>query len=252
MVRADQMAQPGTELAVLRAGIAARRGEASLAPLVARDACWCVDVFADAMPLRELRALADLAVELDPEFSGAHARVARLAALAGDEATALGAVAEAVRIAEPVTRHADPFTEALATEVAVRCFVAALPVAGTRPWWGLRARSAEAARERLRAARELVRAPYERCLGLGPFQMDEEAIAGELARVIAAVDALLALGTRARWRAMRRLAAACASDEPLPSPGGVSRLERHRAEPLFDPVPLDLAVLADRLASAAG
>ena len=237
----DALVEGGRELDVLREGIRLRTPEAR-APgfwsgLVARDASWCADVFADRLSLRDRRDLAELAVELEPDFAGALSLAARVAAMDGDDRRAREAAEHARAAAEAVDRHGDPLLEALATEAATECLAAA----------GARAPRTGQARARLPArAREAQR----RCGELTAYQRDAPAIRGHLETMIALTEALSQAG-----RAQRRLAAdrlpGLLAEPRRPSP---SRLAAHRAAPLFDPVALDLEqiVLALDAAGAPG
>ena len=89
--------------------------------LRARDICWALDVFGEALDPLEALSLAIHASELDPEFAGVQSRVARCAATAGHFGLAGSAAASAIRLAEPVDAYDDPLFEALASEAVVRC-----------------------------------------------------------------------------------------------------------------------------------
>ena len=138
-VLADELVAAGEELDVLRLGIQRRLPDARepgfWRPLVARDLCWCADVFADALTVGERRGHAHLAVGLEPDFGGAAALEARMAAMDCDFGAAHRLAERALAVAETVEAHPDPLVEALATDVAVRCLglVAGSPPARAAP-----------------------------------------------------------------------------------------------------------------------
>ena len=77
--RADELLEAGTELQVLRRGISVHLDAATVGTtfwngLVARDICWCLDVFPDELPIAEQVGLAATAVKLEPDFAGALAQ----------------------------------------------------------------------------------------------------------------------------------------------------------------------------------
>ena len=124
IIRADALVTAGREREVLLDGIAERRS-GDEAPyrrrLLARDICWCLDVFSDELDDAEVLRLARDAVRLDEDFSGAAARLARIAAVGGALDIAQSAAARALALAEPVQRYPDAIFEALATDIVVTC-----------------------------------------------------------------------------------------------------------------------------------
>ena len=132
--------------------------------LLSRDLCWCLDVFGDELDARERLRLARDAVALDGDFSGAAARLARLAARSGDLDEARSAAERASSLAKPVQRFADARFDAVATELAVCCFALLAAALRPAPRWlpgAIRARRERARREQ--CEREL--ACEAECLG---------------------------------------------------------------------------------------
>jgi hypothetical protein len=129
-VSVEHLIPPAERAGVLRAGIAEIRSEVGthpfLAPFVARDLLWYLDVFGDRLPLKEQLGLARQAVELEPEFVSAQAHLALVASLLGRWEEAKAAAVDAERVAQGVDRHQDPLFEALAVGVAVGCLALAL------------------------------------------------------------------------------------------------------------------------------
>jgi hypothetical protein len=240
LVRADKLVAEGEERSVLLAGIAEHRsrGADSLwAALVARDICWCLDVFSDALSLREQRELARQAVDLDPDFSGAHTRLARVATLACDWQAARGAGTRGLEIAQSAKHHDDPLVEALATDISVKCFAAL----GRR--LGFRARSRS---ESTATTLEEVRRTFGRCSELHPFWLDRERVLGDLEFLISIVERLSEETNGLRRKVARSLARAKDDELDLPDlrPSG---LERHRRVAMYDPLTRDLDRMALRL-----
>jgi hypothetical protein len=249
LVRADELAGSGSELELLRSSIADLRELAAESPwwrkLVARDICWCLDVFADAIPPGEQRELAAAAVELDPEFGAAAARLARIAALAGELPVADAASSDALRIAEPVTSFADPLIEALATDVAVRCFAAVeapLPSAArTRLLSAVRMsdRWAREDADRTSIAIGALGRSVNRCLELEPLWSEKQRVEEDLCNLISTVQWLAAQPLPVRRRAARALAGA-RNGQP-PGAGSVfAGLADHRSVAMYDPLRRDL------------
>jgi hypothetical protein len=259
LVRADELAAPGSELESLRSSIADRRELAAESRwwrnLVARDICWCLDVFADAIPLGEQQELAAAAVELDPDFSGAAARLARIAALAGELPVAGVASSNALRIAEPVTSCADPLIEALATDVAVRCFAAVeipLPSATrTRLLSAVRMfdRWAREDADRTSLAMGSIARSLERCLELEPLWSDKQRVEENLANLISTVQWLAAQPLPVRRGAARALAAARNGQQPGAGTA-FAGLADHRSVAMYDPLRRDLDRLVVHLYDA--
>ena len=261
VTRADRLVAPGAERDALRGAIA-RHLESDATDgfwggLVARDICWCLDVFADELPLADQCGLARQAVTREPDFGAALARLARVASIAGDVRTSLDAAARAVQIAETVTRHPDPLVEALATDIAVKCLAAshgrlALGArAGTRcsRWSWRSVRGADERRECIRLTLLDVDRTMRRCTQLIPFQMDHDAITAQLRRLIAATEQLSAADGRGLACAARMLArppAAFLDMRRRRRPG----LEEHRTAGTLDPVSRDLDRMAVLLEGA--
>lgn len=263
VTRADYMLPKGDEFDVLRRGIAKHRLEAATDPgltnLLTRDICWCLDVFSDTLPPREQFALAKEAVEIEPEFGGALARLARVAILAGDVRTGLDAASRALSIAESVDRHPDPLLEALATEVGVKCLAAgqgrmsplAFVDAKQMRWSWRFTRIADDRRRRMKLAVAEVNGIFLRCAELTPFQMNPETILGNLRRLISTLERLSDEDGIALARTARALGRPHPDDLDMCArrPSG---LEQHRALGTLDPVTRDLermAVLLDAAVS---
>jgi hypothetical protein len=218
----------------LRDGIARAAGEAArrmvLRPLLARDACWFLDVFSDALPVSEHLALARRATEVDPDFCGALNRLAAALALAGRDRAARKASSRALRAAARAEVHADPLVESLATSICAGVLGALDGRRGRvrrllgRLGLSLRAgRPGGGSRE---TALEEMRKSLERCESLAPFQTHHHDVLVNLRFQLAALAWLTSsdesLGDAA-GRAMGRL-----EGGPLLSlswrPSGFSRL----------------------------
>jgi len=130
VTRADALLPPDRLAATLRSGIDDLEPKVTdspwLAPLVARDIVWSLDVFGDGLPPLEQLALGLRAISLDPDYGAAHCRVAVLAALCGDWEASRRSAAAALRLGEAVTRHDDPLLEALVATAVVGCLAAVL------------------------------------------------------------------------------------------------------------------------------
>ena len=108
----------------LRSGIArttrqARRRKV-LRPLLARDLCWYLDVFTDHLVMDEYLELARRASHWDPDFCGAHNRLALAEAFSGNGRASVKASCRAHRAAVAAVVHADPLVESLATFISAR------------------------------------------------------------------------------------------------------------------------------------
>ena len=184
VIRADGMIAAGLEADVLRERIDEQQRAAHTPPflrsLLSRDICWGIDVFGDADSPPMQRVLATQAVHLDPEFGGAHARLARAAILSADVEAARSAAARATRIAEAIDRDPDPLVEALATSIAVECFALTLSLRGTGRF----------RRRRTRAQRALddIKASLTRCSDLVPVQLDRGEVLEHSRWLVAAVE----------------------------------------------------------------
>jgi hypothetical protein len=162
----------------LRDGIARAAGEAArrkvLRPLLARDVCWFLDVFSDALPVSEHVALARRATRLDPDFCGALNRHAAGLALAGRSRAARKASSRALRAAARAEVHADPLVESLATSISAGVLLA-LDGRGRRARrllgrLGLALRLGRSGGGRRETTLEGMRRALERCESLAPFQ----------------------------------------------------------------------------------
>lgn len=249
IVRADTLIRDGDARDVLRAGIdAGRRQPGSWPKLVARDACWCLDVFGDELALDEQLGLARVAVERDPAFAAALARLARVATLAGDWPSARAAAAQALAIVATVDRYDDPLLEALTTDLAATCMAAIrgqvrLPAPGRRPW----DRRQEVRLQELQTG-------LDRCHGLNPFWLSKPEILDGLGFLIACVERLCEAPPSVRRQAARELARTRADETQLHllRPSGLSE---HRVSTTYDPLARNLdhmALLAFDALRAAG
>ena len=255
LVRADRMVPPGRERVVLRTGIAASRRHAAdaqfFSALVARDICWCLDVFSDTMPLGQQQSLARRAVELDAGFLAAQARLARVAALAGDWRSALRAAGHATRIGQAAERHDEPLMEALATDIACKCIAA---VQGRlRPPTDASVSHLPSLLRRDRGARDWeadaasltadLNRTFGRCLELEPAWFATGDVIDGLRSLMAIAARLVGETPGVRRDAATRLANADYDDLDLQAlrPSG---LMAHRAEPTYDPLTRDLDAMA--------
>jgi hypothetical protein len=252
LVRADHLVPQGQERNVLRAGIAVRR-EGVVTPtfwdaLTAHDICWYLDVFSDALPLREQVELARWALELDPEFIGALTRFARIATLAGDSRAARDTSAQAIRIAEAAERHDDPLMESLATDVASNCFAAI-----RRPLRHQSDRRIHRGRRGQRRETQLllerIKQSFDRCHELRPFWFATQEILESLGFLMAMAEQLSDETPRVRKRAARSLATATYDDVDMRRVRAEG-LEQHRAVANFDPLTRDLDRMALHLYDA--
>lgn len=179
----------------LRDGIARAAGEAArrkvLRLLLARDACWFLDVFSDALPVGEHVALARRATRLDPDFCGALNRLAAALALAGRSRAARKASSRALRAAARAEVHADPLVESLATSICAGV-LGALDGrrGGVRRLLGRLGLSLPFGRSgagRPETALEDVRTSLERCESLVPFQTHHHDVLVNLRFLLAAL-----------------------------------------------------------------
>jgi len=253
LVRADRLVAPGQERNVLRSGIAVRRKGVAKPTfsdaLTARDICWYLDVFGDTLTLREQVELARRAFELDPEFTGALTRFARVGSLAGDSRAARETSARTIRIAEAAERHDDPLMESLATEVASNCFAAIRrPLDRRLPLW-LQNRDGRGERRYMQLLLEEIKQSFDRCLELHPFWSARQETLESLGSLIAMAEHLSDETLSVRKRAARSLAAAAYDDVDMREvrPDG---LEQHRALAMFDPLTRDLDRMALHLYDA--
>ena len=161
--------------------------------LRARDICWGLDVFFDDLPAPDRLRLAREAVQLDDDFSGAAARLARVAVVAGNVDEARTAAARALALAAPVQRCADPLFEALASEIVVECWALVWSAAAEPRWRPDPMRSRCTRRERERAGQGLdrMRAAWARCRELDPIWCDRVGGRAQLRAMIDAVRASL-------------------------------------------------------------
>lgn len=224
-VEADRFAPPGGEGALLADWIERHRDAGGwIAPFVARDMCWYLDVFGgDLKPPRRLR-LARRAARLEPDFTAALAREARAAALIGRRKAARKAARQAVALARLATRHADPLVDAYAARIAVESLALALDERRSS-----RGKSVE---KRLRPLRQHLKA----CRMLKPHQMRFAAILAQLAYQ---VDA-------AAWIA----APDPGKDPPAPPAAtAMTGLAAYRSPEMFDPVLAELETISARLSA---
>jgi hypothetical protein len=250
--RADALAEPGGERSVLLTGIAERRSEEDLpdfwGPLTARDACWALDVFGDSLSLRHQQELALAAVQSEPGFCSAHTHLARVAMLRGHMPLARRAAEEGERLAtvehgaDP-TAEADPLTEALAVQIAVRCFAAIHAEAGLR----------RIVQRRLRHEILDLQSIYDeldRCLELRPYWTDVEAVWDSLRFLIATTDQVIRAKPQVRRRVAQRLTGRRFERSAMTAiqPSG---LERHRAVEVFDALTPELDRICLHLYEAA-
>lgn len=129
-------------------------------PLLARDACWYLDLYADQLDAGERAALAALSAGADPRFCRAWNWLAATRALARDAAGFAHAAAKARALAEGAQRiHDDPLVETLAVAASSRMLLSLLA-----------RRSGRLAR-RFRAARALARRVLAR-FGLSQDETD--------------------------------------------------------------------------------
>lgn len=261
LVRADQLIAPGQERDLLLAAVA-RHGKPGTKPdfrdgLIARDICWALDVFADTLPIATQHELARQAVALDPDFSGAAARLARIGSVVGELPEAESAAARALGIAEAVERCADPLLEALASDVVLKCFAAARV---RPPWyvqtgWLAATRFSERWESEDRESMRLLFAEMEqslsRCLELHPFWAARQRVIDDLRELIARTERLCAQPAGVR----RRVASAFGpgrADPPASQRPSFSSLEEHRALDMYDPLSRDLDRLVFQLGDAMG
>jgi hypothetical protein len=257
VIRADRLVAAGDAREVVRVGIEDRIRDAATTPgwpgLLARDICWYLDVFGDTQPVQSQLELITQAVELDPDFSAALARLARIAAVSGDWRLARHAAGQAVGIAETVDRHGDPLVEALATETATECFAvvrgAMAPGAVTDAehlrWSWRFERIAQRRRARISAAAASMTRSVGRCEALETHQIDKVSILGTLWHLIATVEWLSDQSGPLLQRASRQLAGD--DEHPVALSDGTAEIELHRAAYVFDPVSRDLDRMASRL-----
>jgi len=237
VTRVDAMVPAGREAAILLDGINLLRREVELTPflrgIVARDICWYADIFPDRMSRRHGIHVVRQALELDPDFGGAHARLAREAAWAGDFELAREAVTRAMGIAQAVQIHEDPLAEALATAIAIEALATVTWARQRRFRWRFDSRGRR--RDALRASVASMHGQLERFAALTPYQMYHPATLHALRFVTGIVEWLSA----ASDELLKRLSATIAR---LPR-GRVAEarflranLERHRQMMFFDPV----------------
>jgi hypothetical protein len=248
----------GQERNVLHSGIAEQRSRAAassfLRVLTARDICWCLDVFNDTLSLAEQAELARWAIGLDPGFSGALARFARIATLSGDWRSARHASARAMRIAESAERHDDPLLESLATDVARGCFAAVrrpLRHQGDRrlPPLLRRKRGARCEWRDAEMLLEAIKRSFDRCLELDPIWFARHEVLDSLRSLIAMAEQLSDETPTVRRRGARSLAAAAYDDVDMRLVRA-DGLQQHRVHPMFDPLTRDLDRMALHLYNA--
>lgn len=222
-VEADRFAPTGGEGALLASWIE-RHGDGGgwLAPFVARDVCWYLDVFGDDIEPRRRLKLARRAAWIEPTFTAALARKAREAALLGRRKIARTAARQAVSLGQLATRHTDPMVDALSARIAAASLSVALDAK--------RSPRGEAAERRLR----LLRQDLNTCKAMKPFQM----------RFAAILDQLTYQVNAAAWLASHKPGAAPPS---LPATTAARGLAGYRSAETFDPVLADLETVSARL-----
>lgn len=237
VIRADAMVPAGGEAAILLDGVNALRREVKRSPflrgMVARDICWYADVFPDGTSPHDRIHLVRRAVRLDPDFCGAHLRLARDTAWAGDFDNARKAVARAMRIAQAVRIHEDPLAEVLATAIAVESL--AVMMGGSRRRVMRRLNSSRRRRDDVRAEVAYMHGQLEMYATLAPYQMYHADTLHALRFVTAIADWLSAAGDdllQDLGAAVARLPRGrVAASQFLPA----SLDQHHRMNP-FDPV----------------
>jgi hypothetical protein len=254
LVRADMMVPAGRERAVLLGGIAERQQQGGMSKLwgglLAHDVCWCLDVFGDTLPLGERRQLARRAVACQPEFVAAHARLARIAAVAGDWRSARDASARAVQLAESVDVHEDALMEALATDIATRCFAAFAGRLGPDGEIDVHSFSRLSGLLRMDRRRRSdtisclgqAHAAFRRCRKLVPYWCRPDHVTERLAFLLALAARVVTQEPSVRRRVARTLGRTGEQDIELPQSG----LAHHRTAAMFDPLVLELDRLARR------
>ena len=225
-VEADRFAPVGGEGQILAQWIERHREDPGwLAPFVARDICWYLDVFGDDLKPRRRLRLARRAARLEPDFTAALARQAREAALLGRRKEARTAARQAVALGRLAARHSDPLVDALAARIATECL--ALSQGADRSSRG------KPVTRRL----QLVRRHLQACRNLKPHQM-------RFPEILAQLDYQ---AEAAAWLAVPGAAKAAPSPPPATSPRG---LGAYRSADPFDPVLLDLEAVSARLSAA--
>lgn len=86
--------------------------------LIARDICWFLDMFPDALCLEERIDFAAKALRFEPDYCGALNHLAIGKAMAGKPIESLNASSNSFRIAETVICHCDPLLESLASSIS--------------------------------------------------------------------------------------------------------------------------------------
>ncbi|MCU0479368.1 MAG: hypothetical protein MUE92_11630 [Chloroflexi bacterium] len=218
----------------LRDGIARAAGAAArrtvLRPLLARDACWFLDVFSDALPLSDHLALARRATRLDPNFCGALNRLATALALAGRSGASADASSRALRLAARAEVHADPLVESVATSISAGVLLA---LDGRRDRvrrllgrLGLSLRFGRSGGGHRETALEGMTKSLERCESLAPFQTHHHDVLANLRFQLAALAWLDRAGAGLRDAAGRAMGRFEGGPLLSPSwrPSGFSRL----------------------------
>jgi hypothetical protein len=86
--------------------------------LIARDICWFLDVFPDALSLEERIEFAAKALEFEPDFCSALNHLAIGKAMAAKPIESLNASTSSFRISETVICHSDPLLESIASSIS--------------------------------------------------------------------------------------------------------------------------------------
>ncbi len=240
VMRLDDMSQEARAAEILRSGIREHRDGCEPSGfwrgLVARDACWYIDVFGDQLTADERLDLARFAADLDPDFAGAQTRIARMSTFAGDPLAARAAAVQALRLADAAERYDDPLFEGLATAIAAKSM--AVVQGDAKP---VEHESGRHRRETVSIAE--MREGLRRWRSLRPFWFERDRAAESLEFLISVAARLAHESPRARRRVGRALAVnrRHAIQMQLLRPSGPSE---HRTSPTYDPLRRDLDHLA--------
>lgn len=86
--------------------------------ILSRDVCWTLDVLDDVLPVVVKASLSELAVESDKDFSGAHARRARILSQCGDHDAAAVSLENAIALARSAE---ETFRDPLFFAICIQC-----------------------------------------------------------------------------------------------------------------------------------
>ena len=259
IVRADGMAPKQQEFDFLARGIQVAMQDMAnskrLRSLLARDICWYLDVFGESLAISEQIAWARRAVDLDPDFSGARCRVARIAALIGNRREARRLSRRALKTARLNDRHADPLVEAISTVVAVDCLAIAERLRMERITRLLATQFPQlfgfCRRLRYRSAISTIKRTIGLCTRRAPYWLDCEGILNNLRYQIAAIERLLNGNVLWAHQAAIEISRTSAKHASL-SGFRESGLHWYQSSKIFDPVLRDLERVTVRLADAIG